>query len=116
MDVVFSTRQSKIIIGVFLLIILGAMAYLDSFFAKNEMISTFQVSVPVEETDEAVVKNHNELNQLVPELENKLVDTDIIDGYLVETYREYEIYKDEEGVIIDIVPTSNFNYLKYKIE
>ncbi|MFD1738412.1 hypothetical protein ACFSCX_17965 [Bacillus salitolerans] len=37
-----------------------------------------------------------------------------VDGFIVETYREYEIYKDKEGNILKQVPTSNFNYLKYK--
>jgi hypothetical protein len=37
-----------------------------------------------------------------------------VDGYIIETYREYEIYTDENGSIIKQIPTSNFEYLKYK--
>ena len=36
-----------------------------------------------------------------------------IDDDIVETYREYEIYKDENGQVIKKVPTSNFDYLRY---
>ncbi|MBB6446969.1 hypothetical protein [Bacillus benzoevorans] len=35
------------------------------------------------------------------------------DGYIVETYREYQFYRDENGQVIKKVPTSNYNYLRY---
>lgn len=112
-----SGRSSKVMIGVFLLILLGAMAYLNSFTAKTDVISTSQVSVPLDESDEAIASGNDVIHQVEPdELESKLVDTEIIDGYLVETYREYEIYKDEDGNVTKIAPTSNYNYLKYKVK
>ena len=37
-----------------------------------------------------------------------------VDDFIVETYREYEIYEDEDGNIIKKVPTSNYDHLKYK--
>jgi hypothetical protein len=37
-----------------------------------------------------------------------------VDGYIIETYREYEIYIDENGSVIKQIPTSNFEYIKYK--
>jgi hypothetical protein len=36
------------------------------------------------------------------------------DGNIVEIYREYEIYRDADGNVIKEVPTSNFEYMKYK--
>lgn len=48
-----------------------------------------------------------------PSLEERLVSTEEVDGYTVETYQEFEIYKDQEGTIQKVVPTSNFNYLRY---
>ncbi|MGF2616199.1 hypothetical protein FZC84_00285 [Rossellomorea vietnamensis] len=36
------------------------------------------------------------------------------DGYIVEIYREYEIYRDVDGNVIKEVPTSNFEYMRYK--
>jgi hypothetical protein len=36
-----------------------------------------------------------------------------IDGYVVETYREYEIYKNEQGQVVNKVPTSNYDYIRY---
>ncbi|SET18017.1 hypothetical protein SAMN05216389_106193 [Oceanobacillus limi] len=32
---------------------------------------------------------------------------------IIETYREYEIYEDENGIVVKRVPTSNYNYLSY---
>ncbi|EFV74610.1 hypothetical protein HMPREF1013_05162 [Bacillus sp. 2_A_57_CT2] len=84
--------------------------------------STSQRSPNMEylETDTSVQNdletNEDNLDSIIPELEylyEKDKDKEV-DGYIVETYREYEIYKDEEGNIIKQVPTSNFNYLKYK--
>jgi hypothetical protein len=37
-----------------------------------------------------------------------------VDGYIVETYREYEIYKDKNGNTIERVPTANYDYFRYK--
>lgn len=36
-----------------------------------------------------------------------------VDGYVVETYREYEMYKDKNGNVVKKVPTSNYDYLRY---
>lgn len=46
-------------------------------------------------------------------LEKILEDTSEVDGYVVETYREYEIYQDKNGQVINKVPTSNFDYIRY---
>ena len=37
-----------------------------------------------------------------------------VDDDIVETYREYEIYKDENGQVVKKVPTSKYEYLRYK--
>ncbi len=61
-----------------------------------------------------------EVNLEIPEittptsLEYFLEGTKEVDGYIVETYREYEIYEDESGNIIKKVPTSNYDYISYK--
>jgi hypothetical protein len=58
-----------------------------------------------EEGGEEVAQNYT--------LEYVLEEKSEVDGYIVETYREYEIYKDEEGKVIKKNPTSNYNYLRY---
>jgi hypothetical protein len=50
-----------------------------------------------------------------PILDYKLEDAQIEEGYLVEIYREYEIYKDRNGEIIKTVATNNLEYLKYAL-
>lgn len=37
-----------------------------------------------------------------------------VDGYIIETYREYEVQRSEDGKILKQVPTSNFEYIRYK--
>lgn len=56
------------------------------------------------------------LELIVPELEyiHEEDQDEEVDGYIVETYREYEVYKDKDGNILKHVPTSNFDYIKYK--
>lgn len=72
------------------------------------------------ETD-ASVQNEPETSEdvfelIVPELEyiHEEDQDEEVDGYIVETYREYEVYKDKDGNILKQVPTSNFDYIKYK--
>ena len=47
-------------------------------------------------------------------LEMVLESKSDIDDDIVETYQEYEIYKDENGQVIKKVPTSHFDYLRYR--
>ncbi|MFC5774585.1 hypothetical protein [Ectobacillus antri] len=47
-------------------------------------------------------------------LESKLVKKETIKGYVIETYQEYEIYKDALGNVVKSIPTSNYQYLRYK--
>ena len=54
------------------------------------------------------------IDQQIPSLEMVLVSKKEVSGYIIETYREYESYKDKSGEIIKDVPTSNYDYLRYK--
>jgi hypothetical protein len=51
---------------------------------------------------------------MIPELEYQLEKQENVAGYIVETYREYEIYSDEYGNIIKKVPTSHLDFIRYK--
>lgn len=56
------------------------------------------------------------LETIIPEFEyihEKDKDKEV-DGYIIETHREYEILRDEDGKILKQVPTSNFEYIRYK--
>jgi hypothetical protein len=91
-----------------LLLLIGFSAYLDSpysFLNKNYAYSADQ-PVMVQPVDV-------EPSIDVPELEEKLEKTERIDGYIVETYEEYEVYKDKDGNVVKSEPTGNTNTLKY---
>jgi DHA1 family multidrug resistance protein-like MFS transporter len=48
------------------------------------------------------------------ELEQKLVSTRKSGGYIIETYREYEITRDSFGRVTESTPTSHYEEIKYK--
>ncbi len=72
--------------------------------ANLEATETEEVS-SIDENEEIAALNYS----LEMVLENKTKK----DGYIVETYREYEFYRDGNGQVIKKVPTSNENTLRY---
>lgn len=94
--------------------VIAIIGYLDSphYTEREQVISTLPVPEE-EESASATVTEKDELQEIF-ELENRLVDLKQEDGYSVEVYREYEIYKDMQGNVIDRVPTENYHYLRYK--
>lgn len=92
---------------------IAIIGYFDSpkFAEKEQVISTFPI--PEEETTSATSAEESEIKG-IPELESRLVDMYQEDGYSIEVYQEYEVYKDEQGNVIERVPTENYNYLRYK--
>lgn len=103
----------KKIAPIIILLAIAAIGYLDSpqFAEKEQAVTSF----PLPE-EEATSANTTEAEEpvILPELENQLVDLKQEDGYAVEVYREYEVYKDEKGNVIDRIPTENYHYLRYK--
>ncbi|NHM31035.1 hypothetical protein [Neobacillus terrae] len=92
-----------------LLLILCVYAYLDSpysFLNKPFLYTKTELAM-------SVMKNNREPSQ-VPVFEEKLESRKEIGGYIVETYREYEVYKDKDGNILKSTPTSKTDTLKYK--
>lgn len=78
---------------------------------KNSSLETLETGASIyQETNDDI------LETILPELEyvhDKNQDKEV-DGYIIETYREYEVHRDENGKIIKQVPTSNFEYIRYK--
>jgi hypothetical protein len=66
------------------------------------------------EEDAITVTSFKSGEELLPELEMFLVGRDEVDGYVVETYREYELVKDSNGEIIEKTATENYEYIRYK--
>ena len=92
----------------FLLVTLGFAAYLDSpysFINKDYAYSADQpvMAQPVE------IEPSND----VPVLEEKLEKTEKMAGYIVETYQEYEVYKDKDGNVLKSEPTGKIDTLQY---
>ena len=99
--------------------ILGVTAYLDTALIENDEPATFltnmSVNDEIEETSGTGEQADEEVKLPIPTLEYRLIDTKLTeDGFLLETYREYEIYEDELGNTIKSVPTANYEYIRYR--
>lgn len=68
------------------------------------------------ETDASVLNENDILETILPEFEYLHIESldKEVDGYIVETYREYEMQRDEDGKILKQIPTSNYEYVRYK--
>ncbi|MCH6265482.1 MULTISPECIES: hypothetical protein [Neobacillus] len=91
-----------------LLITIGLGAYLDSPYSFINKKLSYTADQPVHAVQASV-----EPPEDMPEMVEKLVKREKKDGYILETYQEYEVYKDEDGNISEEVPTSKTEILKY---
>ncbi|WLR46392.1 hypothetical protein LC065_12465 [Halobacillus litoralis] len=98
------------------ILLLGVFAwvgYMESPQMKPE--NHFQAPVGTEENEtEAVATKDTEVIGTTMELELKHEGTKVVGGSRVEAYREYEMYMDHDGNIIEEVPTEYYNYIKYE--
>jgi len=90
-----------------LLLILVAAAYLDSPYSllnKNYLYTSIEpvIAQPVSPKDDEP-----------PDVIKKLEKVEQEDGYIVETYREYEVYRDSDSNVVKSVPTDKEDTLKY---
>jgi hypothetical protein len=107
------------IIGV--IVCLGLALYYDSSTAsltkefRSSILYTPDEIEAVTMPDENVVKTEvDQTESIIPTFEYILETTEEVDGYFVESYREYEFYSDENGKMIKKVPTNHFDFIRYK--
>lgn len=120
--------MKKILLAVGIIGILGFVAYLEKpennhhgFTPDLHVDSTSTIREEIEkeveeESTEAYAHLEQESVPAVSSVELELVDTYEKDGYMVEKYRKYEIYRNDDGVIVNKEPTSNYEFLRYKID
>jgi hypothetical protein len=92
----------------FLCFLVGLIAYLDSpysFIYKDFSYMTTEQAVAQPVDVEPPIE--------LPVLEQKLESMIRADGYVIETYQEYEVYYDKDGNVIKSVPTSKTETIKY---
>lgn len=88
--------------------LLAFAAYLDSPYSFLNKPFTYSASEPVIAQPMDVAETNDN-----PEVEEKLENVQKVDGYFVETYQEYDVYKDKNGKVTKEVPTSHTDTLKY---
>jgi len=92
----------------FLLITLAIVFYLDSPYSFVNIDNSYTA----EQTQQAEPVDVQPTEE-EPEVIKKLVNHEKVDGFIVETYQEIEVYKDENGKVVKEVPTSRTEILKY---
>ncbi|PLR97544.1 hypothetical protein [Bacillus sp. T33-2] len=99
-----------------LFISLVIVSYLESPYsvlnAKHSIFYNNPYEVELAKTVDS--QTEDDTGSSIPSLEWKLEKEEESDDYIVQTYREYEVYKDSDGEIIKSTPTSNFEFLRYK--
>jgi len=107
-------KMKKFGIVLFILVLLAVSSYFHHAFFFNDQRSPSNY-LPV---NQLIIEEDNEeteeTEEYIPIYEYRLDKTEEHDGYIVETYREYEIYKNEKGKIVKTIPTENYNYIRYK--
>lgn len=103
--------KSKIALLGGLLVLVGA-AFLDAPPGTSEKSNYFHIS-----EDDTVDANVQTTKRSVSSSYEYVLDSmNEVEGYIVESYREYEIHRDTEGNEIVRIPTENYQYLKYHKE
>jgi len=94
--------------AILLLITLGLVAYLDSPYSIINKNYSYTAKQPI------IAKPANATpDEDQPEVVEKLEKKEKVDGYIVETYEEYEIVRDKNGKIKKSEPTGKEDTLKY---
>lgn len=92
----------------FLLVTLGFAAYLDSPYSFINKDYAYSADQPVMAQPVDVEPSSD-----IPVLQEKLEKIERVDGYIVETYQEYEVYKDKDGNVLKSEPTGKIDTLQY---
>ncbi|WP_428910501.1 hypothetical protein [Niallia sp. Krafla_26] len=89
------------------------LAELDALEEQTETVN-FSDSNNQDEENAEVTSSSEAKEAFADYTLEMILEERMIDGeYVIEEYREYEVYRDEDGDIIKSVPTSNFDYLRY---
>ncbi|WP_042355830.1 hypothetical protein [Bacillus rubiinfantis] len=91
-----------------LLVTIGLTAYLDSPYSLLHKSYSYHADQPVIAQPASI-----EPSQQEPELIEKLTKTEKDGNYIIETYQEYEVHKDQEGNVLEEIPTSKTETLRY---
>jgi hypothetical protein len=100
--------KTKLVTFILMMLILGFVAYLDSPYSFLNINYSYTAEQPA--TAQQMSKS---VSNDTSDTEEKLVRKEKQNGYIVETYREYEVFKDAEGNVTKEVPTSQYDELKY---
>ena len=96
-----------------LIIVVLLLAFIAYIQTPTASINKGQVLYYSSIDEDQVVSSDPDEVYGAPILEYKLEDTMEKDGFLIEVYREYEIYKNRNGEVVKTVATENTQFLQY---
>ncbi|OCA85178.1 hypothetical protein [Pseudobacillus wudalianchiensis] len=98
-----------------LFILLAAASSFD--FSSRRLLEEKTSLTTIEPDSEPVLAESTDQNKFIQsknfKVEEELVQREEVDDYMVETYREYEVYTDSQGNEQERIPTSNYSYIRY---
>lgn len=96
--------------------IIGITAYYENLYSLNTEETEYPYIPAISDLDseEEASAEIDPLEGLIPEIELKYISSKEEDGYILETYREYEVYRDKHGQIVKSVGTRHYETLKYE--
>lgn len=111
-------KKSLLITAV--VVLLAFVAYIDTpedtyhGFRTDLHEDLTTVNTETEESKETFGQAGEESVEVFSTVTHELEDSFERDGYVIEKYREYELFENEDGVIVKKIPTSNYEFLRYK--
>ncbi|RFU64917.1 hypothetical protein [Peribacillus glennii] len=103
--------------GKLLMAIILGIAIISYIETKDfEVMEKLPANIPIGEMEEPVNSEaeDDDTTGIIPELEIVLVETEKIDGHIIEKYQEFEVYKSTDGRVVKKVPTTHYNYIRYQ--
>ncbi|PLT35453.1 hypothetical protein [Bacillus sp. V5-8f] len=100
-----------------LIVILFGIAIISYIETKDhEVMEKLPANIPMSQMEEPVNSEAEEddTSGIMPEFEKVLVESETIDGEIVEKYQEVEIYKSEDGTVLKRIPTNYYDYIRYR--
>ncbi|NRD79578.1 hypothetical protein HPT25_19645 [Bacillus sp. BRMEA1] len=101
-------KNKTFINAFFLILLITFVAYLESPYSFINKDYAYSTEEPVLTQPVTAKPDEN-----TPETIEKLDKTKKENGYIIETYKEYEIYRDKDGKVTKEEPTGHEDTLKY---
>ena len=94
---------------------LGLQVYQMKFYKQKQQRKKRKQLHPIQIWLKGKNTGENENEEFISHYTLEMIfEERMIEGdYIIEEYREYEVFRDENGGILKSIPTSNYDYIRY---